>query len=139
MGYPEPISGHVASVTRGIGVSDAAAGTQGLPNVNPVFAWVRLAQRIPVRIAIDQVPPGVPLVSGMSATVTITAEPIGADRQIWVHRAVAEVATRLTDVLTGPPARAGCIPAAPTNRATSEPLPIDRVEPGKSIPDSRPE
>ena len=43
MGYAEPILGHVASVTRGIGVSDAAGGAQGLPNVNPVFTWVRLA------------------------------------------------------------------------------------------------
>jgi multidrug resistance efflux pump len=39
MGYAEPILGHVASVTRGIVVSDAAAGAQGLPNVNPVFTW----------------------------------------------------------------------------------------------------
>ena len=45
MGYAEPILGHVTSVTRGIGVSDAAGGTQGLPNVNPVFTWVRLAER----------------------------------------------------------------------------------------------
>ncbi|MBV8146853.1 MAG: HlyD family secretion protein, partial [Gammaproteobacteria bacterium] len=70
MGYAQPILGHGVSVTRGIGVSDAAAGTQGLPNVNPVFTWVRLAQRVPVRIAIDHVPAGAPLVSGMSATVT---------------------------------------------------------------------
>ena len=74
MGYAEPILGHVASVTRGIGVSDAAGGAQGLPNVNPVFTWVRLAQRVPVRIAIDHVPPGVPLVSGLTATVTIEEE-----------------------------------------------------------------
>ena len=73
MGYAQPISGHVATVTRGIGVSNAAAGAQGLPNVDPVYTWVRLAQRVPVRIAIDQVPPGVPLVSGMTATVTILA------------------------------------------------------------------
>src|SRR5262245_17153805 len=74
MGYAEPILGHVTSVTRGIGVSDAAAGAQGLPNVNPVFTWVRLAQRVPVRIAIDHIPAGVPLVSGLSATVTIKEE-----------------------------------------------------------------
>ena len=71
LGYAQPILGHVASVTRGIGVSDAAAGTQGLPNVDPVYTWVRLAQRVPVRIAIDSVPPGIPLVSGMTATITI--------------------------------------------------------------------
>ena len=49
----------------------AAAATQGLPNVDPDYTWVRLAQRVPVRIAIDNVPPGVPLVSGLTATVTI--------------------------------------------------------------------
>ncbi|HKD76015.1 MAG TPA: HlyD family secretion protein, partial [Ktedonobacterales bacterium] len=69
MGYAQPILGHVGTVTRGIAVSDAASGTQGLPNPNPVYTWVRLAQRVPVRIAIDSVPPGIPLVSGMSTTL----------------------------------------------------------------------
>src|SRR5215469_16752770 len=84
MGYAVPILGHVASVTRGIGVSDAAAGAQGLPNVDPVFTWVRLAQRVPVRIAIDHVPPGIPLVSGLSATVAIEEEVVGAGGQSWL-------------------------------------------------------
>src|SRR5215468_1739153 len=86
MGYAEPILGHVTSVTRGIGVSDAAAGIQGLPNVNPVFTWVRLAQRVPVRIAIDHVPTGVPLVSGLSATATITELTSSAHDQSWLAR-----------------------------------------------------
>ena len=70
LGYAEPIAGHVATVTRGIGVANAVAGAQGLPNVDPIYTWVRLAQRVPVRIAIDKVPPGVPLVAGMTSTVT---------------------------------------------------------------------
>src|SRR6516164_8251416 len=124
MGYAQPILGHVATVTRGIGVSDAAGGTQGLPNVNPVFTWVRLAQRVPVRIAIDSVPPGIPLVSGMSTTLTI--EDAGAaDDRPWLDRAVAEIETRLFDVLDGPPARPGCIPATTTERATPASLPVD--------------
>jgi len=125
MGYGEPILGHVTSVTRGIGVSDAAGGTQGLPNVNPVFTWVRLAERVPVRVAIDHVPPGVPLVSGLTATVTIKEDTLGADGRSWLGRAVAEVATRLSDVLISPPARPGCIPATTTDRATPETLPAD--------------
>jgi multidrug resistance efflux pump len=125
MGYAEPILGHVASVTRGIGVSDAAGGTQGLPNVNPVFTWVRLAQRVPVRIAIDHVPPGVPLVSGLTATVTIKEEAVGAQSRSWLDRAIAEVGTRLSDVVTDPPARIGCIPAITTDRATPESLPAE--------------
>jgi hypothetical protein len=39
--------------------------------VNPIFTWVRLAQRIPVRIHIDEVPPDVILAAGMTATVEI--------------------------------------------------------------------
>ncbi|MBV9244167.1 MAG: HlyD family secretion protein, partial [Methylobacteriaceae bacterium] len=128
MGYAEPILGHVSSVTRGIGVSDAAAGTQGLPNVDPVFTWVRLAQRVPVRIAIDHVPLGIPLVSGLSATITIKEEAAGAESQSWLNRAIAAVETRLSDVVNGPPARPGCIPATTTERATPESLPADTVK-----------
>jgi multidrug resistance efflux pump len=130
MGYAEPILGRVASVTRGIGVSDAAGGTQGLPNVNPVFTWVRLAQRVPVRIAIDHVPAGVPLVSGLTATVTIKEEAVSAQGRSWLDRAIAEVGTRLSDVLTGPPARSGCIPTTTTDRATPVSLPTDAAKSG---------
>jgi multidrug resistance efflux pump len=63
MGYANPIRGHLTTVTRGISVSDASPGAQGLPNVDAVYTWVRLAHRVPVKIAIDDVPPGVPLVS----------------------------------------------------------------------------
>jgi RND family efflux transporter MFP subunit len=127
MGYAQPILGHVATVTRGIGVSDGASGTQGLPNVNPVYTWVRLAQRVPVRIAIDSVPAGIPLVSGMTATVTVK-DAREADGRTWPARAVAEIETRLFDVLVGPPARAGCIPAITTERATPTSLPVDEQE-----------
>lgn len=130
MGYSEPILGHVASVTRGIGVSNAAAGAQGLPNVNPVYTWVTLAQRVPVRVAIDHVPPGVPLVSGLTATVTIKEEAASPPSRSWLDRAVAEVRTRLSDALTTPPARPGCIPAMTTDRATPESLPPDAAKSG---------
>ena len=130
MGYAQPILGHVASVTRGINVSDAAAGVQGLPNVNPVFTWVRLAQRVPVRVAIDHVPPGVPLVSGLTATVTIKEEAVGADGRSWLGRGVAAIETRLSDILVGPPARSGCIPATTTEQAIPQSLPADTVKCG---------
>src|SRR5262245_7367961 len=129
MGYPQPILGHVATVTRGIGVSDAAGGTQGLPNVNPVYTWVRLAQRVPVRIAIDSVPSGIPLVSGMTATITIK-DASDANGRTWFERAVAAVKTRLSDVLDGPPARPGCIPPTTTEQATPETLPTDTATSG---------
>jgi multidrug resistance efflux pump len=71
MGYSQIVRGHVASIARGINVANAQPNGQGLATVNPIFTWVRLAQRIPVRIRIDQVPEGVVLVAGMTATVQI--------------------------------------------------------------------
>ncbi|MBV8091314.1 MAG: efflux transporter periplasmic adaptor subunit, partial [Alphaproteobacteria bacterium] len=65
----------VDSIARGINVSNAQPNGQGLANVNPIFTWVRLAQRIPVRIHIDEVPEGVVLSAGMTATVQIDLRP----------------------------------------------------------------
>ena len=73
MGYKQDIQGHVDSITRGISTPDATVSTQGLPSVQAVYTWVRLAQRIPVRIKIDTVPAGVTLSAGMTATVVISS------------------------------------------------------------------
>ncbi|WP_334396695.1 HlyD family secretion protein [Bradyrhizobium sp. AZCC 2289] len=109
MGYAMPIIGHVTTVTRGVSVSNATAGAQGLPNIDPVYTWVRLAQRVPVRIAIDNVPAGVPLVSGTTATVTIRGEsPI--EGVTWIGRGVSVLQTSLSDLLHGLSSRPGCIP-----------------------------
>jgi len=71
MGYSDIVRGHVDSIARGINVPNAQAGPQGLATVNPIFTWVRLAQRIPVRIHIDHVPEGIVLAAGQTATVEI--------------------------------------------------------------------
>jgi multidrug resistance efflux pump len=71
MGYPQIVPGHVEGIARGINVANAQADPAGLALVNPIFTWVRLAQRVPVRIRIDAVPEGVRLVVGMTATVQI--------------------------------------------------------------------
>jgi multidrug resistance efflux pump len=71
MGYSQIVRGHVDSIARGINVANAQPNQQGVATVNPIFTWVRLAQRIPVRIHIDQVPAGVVLAAGMTATVHI--------------------------------------------------------------------
>ena len=71
MGYSQIMRGHVDSIARAINVANAQAAGQGVANVNPIFTWVRLAQRIPVRIHLDEVPPGVVLSAGMTATVEI--------------------------------------------------------------------
>ncbi len=71
MGYNAIVQGHVASIARGITVANATRGPAGLAQVNPIFTWVRLAQRVPVRIEIDRVPDGVRLVAGQTASVQI--------------------------------------------------------------------
>jgi multidrug resistance efflux pump len=71
MGHPQIVRGHVDSIARAINVSNAQPNSQGVATVNPIFTWVRLAQRIPVRIHIDEVPPGLVLAAGMTATVEI--------------------------------------------------------------------
>lgn len=71
LGYADLIRGHVESVARGITVPNAQQDTSGLATVSPVFTWVRLAQRVPVRIRIDHVPAGTRLVAGLTATVEI--------------------------------------------------------------------
>jgi multidrug resistance efflux pump len=71
MGHGQILRGHVDSIARAISVSNAQPNNQGVATVNPIFTWVRLAQRIPVRIAIDEVPPDVILSAGMTATVEI--------------------------------------------------------------------
>ncbi len=71
MGYSQLVRGHVGGVARGIDIPNAQPDQAGLASVNPIFTWARLAQRVPVRIHIDQVPDAVRLVAGMTATVQI--------------------------------------------------------------------
>ena len=61
MGQSQIVRGHVGSIARGINVPNSQPDRAGLASVNPIFTWVRLAQRIPVRIHIDKVPDGVRL------------------------------------------------------------------------------
>ena len=125
MGYRDPIVGRVQTVTRGISVSNAAPSTQGLPNVDPVYTWVRLAQRVPVRIGIIDVPAGVPLVSGMTATVTIR----GAEAResgSWLRQRFARLADRLVDIVHGPQLSPGCLPRIGDENGATVTLPTPR-------------
>ena len=65
------ISGHVAGLAAGISDAERTPTPSLLADVNPTFTWVRLAQRVPVRIALDHVPAGTTLVAGMTCTVVI--------------------------------------------------------------------
>ncbi|WP_419758290.1 efflux RND transporter periplasmic adaptor subunit [Acidisoma sp.] len=74
MGFPQRLKGHVGSIGRGINDQNDQVNERGLPEVDPVFDWVRLAQRIPVDVVIDEVPPGVLLASGMTCSVNVGRE-----------------------------------------------------------------
>lgn len=78
MGETRDIAGHVQSIAGGIEDRDRSAGANLLANVNPTFSWVRLAQRIPVRVAIDRMPAGETLVVGRTATVEVMPRVAGA-------------------------------------------------------------
>jgi RND family efflux transporter MFP subunit len=67
------IKGKVESIARGITDQDNKDGPALLANVNPTFTWVRLAQRIPVRIRLTDVPASVLIAAGMTCTVTLTS------------------------------------------------------------------
>jgi RND family efflux transporter MFP subunit len=82
LGYNKVLHGRVDSVARGIVVSNATPGNSGLATVNPIFTWVRLAQRVPVRIHFDEIPKDLRLVIGMTATIEVEPkEEGGASRK----------------------------------------------------------
>jgi len=65
------LQGHIESIAHGITDRDASLGRELLADVNPTFNWVRLAQRVPVRIHIDRKPEQLALVAGTTCTVVI--------------------------------------------------------------------
>lgn len=71
IGDPRVLSGRVESIAYGIEDQNRSTSSDLLASVNPTFSWVRLAQRIPVRIALDDVPPDLLLATGRTATVSI--------------------------------------------------------------------
>jgi multidrug resistance efflux pump len=72
MAYPDkPIEGTVDSLGWGIAQQDGSTGFELLPNVSPTFEWIRLAQRVPVRIHLTEVPEGVELRVGTTASVLV--------------------------------------------------------------------
>ena len=75
MGLRRELRGTVESIAAGIEDRERSVSTNDLANVNPTFSWVRLAQRIPVRVKLDPVPPTIRLISGRTATVSIVVPP----------------------------------------------------------------
>jgi multidrug resistance efflux pump len=79
MGETRVLTGRVQSIAAGIADRERTDSPDLLANINPTFNWVRLAQRVPVRVKPESVPPGMDLVLGRTATVTI--EPGTAETQ----------------------------------------------------------
>jgi len=71
MGEGRDLHGHVDSIAYGINDPTRSDSGNLLPTVDPTFSWVRLAQRIPVRVKLDSVPPDIRLITGRTATVTV--------------------------------------------------------------------
>jgi len=71
MGGTTDLAGHVQSIAGGIEDRERSASGNLLANINPTFSWVRLAQRVPVRVTIDHVPDEVRLIPGRTATVIV--------------------------------------------------------------------
>lgn len=71
LGTDRVLQGHVESIARGITDRDNPTDVRLLANVNPSFNWVRLAQRVPVHIALDEIPKDLTLVAGMTCSVIV--------------------------------------------------------------------
>jgi multidrug resistance efflux pump len=72
MSYPEsPLTGVVDSIGWGIAQQDGSTGQDLLPTINPTFEWIRLAQRVPVRVHLEEVPEDVALRVGTTASVLV--------------------------------------------------------------------
>ena len=82
MTYPDqPLTGRVESMGWGIAQEDGSTGFQLLPNVAPTFEWIRLAQRVPVLIELDEVPPDVALRVGTTCSVLVETGTASAQTQ----------------------------------------------------------
>ena len=83
MTYPDrPVGGRVASIGWGIYQDDGASGPDLLPKVKPTFEWIRLAQRVPVRVHLDSVPTGVELRVGTTASVLVMTRRAGGNTEV---------------------------------------------------------
>jgi len=129
MGYSPLLRGRVEGLSRGINVPNAQADATGLASVNPIFTFVRLAQRVPARIHIDEVPKEVKLIAGLTATVQV--EPYKA-RSAPGPASASEPVTKAEPKLVPSKVPAHAAPQpAPVTMAPSQP-------PGRAPPEAAP-
>ena len=137
MGYTPLLRGRVQGLARGINVPNATPDASGLASVNPIFTFVRLAQRVPVRIHIDEVPKGVELVAGLTATVQVEpykAPPISGSKPgpVNVSEGRPEPGSLKTLVPSPPAAAAGSAPSHAPVAATPPAPPAQAASPPAS-------
>jgi multidrug resistance efflux pump len=85
MAYPDkPLKGYVESLGWGIAQQDGATGFELLPSISPTFEWIRLAQRIPVRVHLTEIPDGVALRVGTTASVLVITGSADSQRKTAV-------------------------------------------------------
>ena len=83
MSYPDtPLQGYVDSLGWGIAQQDGSTGFELLPNISPTFEWIRLAQRVPVRIHLVGVPDDIELRVGTTASVLVITGDSDADKSV---------------------------------------------------------
>ena len=153
MGYSPLLRGTVQGLARGINVPNAQPDASGLASVNPIFTFVRLAQRVPVRIHIDQVPEGVELVAGLTATVQVEpykATPIPGSKsssgevsqakaQPASFQTLADAASQAAGARTAAlQAAKQATPPAPAAQAASQPAP-QAAQPQPAAPAPQPQ
>ncbi|MCO1336592.1 HlyD family secretion protein [Microbulbifer sp. OS29] len=86
MAYPDhPLEGYVESIGWGIAREDGTAGNDLLPKIDPTFDWIRLAQRIPVRIHLTNIPEKVKLRVGFTSSVLVISDSAGTGQDVSVH------------------------------------------------------
>jgi len=80
MSYPDkPLEGVVDSLGWGIAQEDGSTSYELLPSISPTFEWIRLAQRVPVRVHLSDVPEGVELRVGTTASVLVMTDQRSGD------------------------------------------------------------
>ena len=82
MAYPDaPLEGYVDSIGWGIAQQDGSTGFELLPTISPTFEWIRLAQRVPVRIHLTNVPKEVKLRVGTTGSVLVMTGTAGSEKE----------------------------------------------------------
>jgi multidrug resistance efflux pump len=128
MGESRALRGHVQSIVAAIEDRDRVQGSNLLPNVNPAFSWVRLAQRIPVRIALDEVPADFRMIAGRTATVSVRdLTPVGKTDAAAGARGVVGTSgasnASSTSSIASAPANANASAVVPVSGATAASAP----------------